>query len=828
MRETPGIAVALKRVLITIMLPCVAACGGGGAGGGSSSAESVDGAAYFPLAVGDRWRYAEGADLTTVRVVGTQATAAGTAHVLRSESTTDMFEELYVKTTGGLTVVPSATDDAFIRALGNVELLRFPLVVGSSFVSLDKTIAGILDIDADGRADTVAVRIEVTVVGFETVSTPTGTFERALHARTVITQSFTLSSNGRSLSVTSTAEDWYARDIGPVRSVISTVSNGVSERVESTVQSFKVGAMRSERVAPSVVTRSPADLSTTRVAEIRATFSETMETSTLPTGGMTLQGPDGAAVPGHFVWDSDRELRFVADRALVSGLHTATIAAAVEDTAGNPMSSAAVWQFVLDASGPTLVASSPLRDAIEVPLGAAITLSFDEAPAPTTVTASNFWLEEFGNRVGVSVSVQGRDVTLTPSQPLRQGASYTVWISRFVTDMLGNQIGNDISFAFKADPGRFAAPVQVPALGVPTAVQLADLDADGRLDVVVAEGSASGSSRVLVLRRQADGSLASAADVLPTTAGCFPTGLAIADFDGDGLLDVASSSVFCGIQVTRQSSLGVWSNQGVMTQDGVYAIRSVPLAGQARPALVGTVGGKLRLWRPAAGGGFMPPEDLYGVGYALNAVEVGDIDNDGLVDIVASGGLEVGSGLVFARQSAGGGFVVQPMQIDNVSGLHIAIGDTNGDGRADVVFVRRWGNPALGILLQTPAGALAPARFVGTARLNPLAPRVVDIDGDGRQDIVLAHEGDSVVSLYRQTATGESGGEEFFEASSLGGYAGGTLAVGELSGDGRADILIGNQLLRQRVLPVPAAAKAATVKMRGGPHRGVRGLLSAR
>jgi len=78
-------------------------------------------------------------------------------------------------------------------------------------VQVDK--AGIdfgADLDGDGRNETIAINSIVTVVGFETVVVPAGTFNNCVRLQTNITETLTLSRNGSKTTVTGVSTEWYA------------------------------------------------------------------------------------------------------------------------------------------------------------------------------------------------------------------------------------------------------------------------------------------------------------------------------------------------------------------------------------------------------------------------------------------------------------------------------------------------------------------------------------------------------------------------------------------------------------------------------------------
>jgi hypothetical protein len=135
--------------------------------------------------------------------------------------------------------------------------------------------------------------------------------------------------------------------------------------------------------------------------------------------------------------------------------------------------------------------------------------------------------------------------------------------------------------------GTFQVAVSYPAgLGVRD-VAMADFNADGKLDIVTANGNASNIS---ILLGNGDGSFES-----PVTyvTGSSPRSVAIADYNGDGILDLA-------VSVYASSTVSVLLGNG----DGTFAagpviptgpqptsVRSADLNNDGKPDLVVTIGG---------------------------------------------------------------------------------------------------------------------------------------------------------------------------------------------------------------------------------------------
>ena len=238
-------------------------------------------------------------------------------------------------------------------------------------------------------------------------------------------------------------------------------------------------------------------------------------------------------------------------------------------------------------------------------------------------------------------------------------------------------------------------------------------------------------------------------------AGQGPTGIASADFDGDGRPDVVvADGDSTNIEVfLNKSTPGVFS----FTQQYYFAL---------------------------------PNSDVPG------AVAVGDMDGDGKPDIIVSTVLSPRIYVFLNTSTAGAISFASPVQFAQGSYcLGLTVGDCNGDGKPEIVEVNIADNTVSVYANNSTVGNLAFA-----ARMNltpgssdvPYAVVVSDIDGDGMADIATADAGSNSISVFHNT--GSPGG-----ALSFAPYAdfsvGGTpesIAAGDLDGDGKPDIVTGN------------------------------------
>ncbi|HSN92442.1 MAG TPA: FG-GAP-like repeat-containing protein [Anaeromyxobacteraceae bacterium] len=347
--------------------------------------------------------------------------------------------------------------------------------------------------------------------------------------------------------------------------------------------------------------------------------------------------------------------------------------------------------------------------------------------------------------------------------------------------------------------GECTAPVCVTGPGLPDAPDIVetvrasnllahDLDADGILDLVVAE---DGGTRLQVLRGLAGGGYGA-----PETYAVFQAWHAAAagDLDGDGDPDlvVTGNAGYGAVSVETLRNEG---EGGFVAQDSftVFQPRSPVVAdldGDARGDIVVVESWDWVSVRLAGGTSFQRySTDAYNGG--INVVRVADLDRDGRPDLVA--GAEQGfRSLVLLRNAGDGTFEIAVGYDLDVRVEDAEVGDVDGDGDVDVVVLGSYPfSPYLqviGVVRNDGSGALGTAELHDLPALGSLRPDLLlaDLDADGSPDVVVA-EGGRVRALRNR-----GDGTLDPPAASFAG-AGGATAAADADGDGRTDLLAANQ-----------------------------------
>lgn len=175
-------------------------------------------------------------------------------------------------------------------------------------------------------------------------------------------------------------------------------------------------------------------------------------------------------------------------------------------------------------------------------------------------------------------------------------------------------------------------------------------------------------------------------------------------------------------------------------------------------------------------------------------VAIGDFNGDSRRDLVVIGHLD--NGFYVLPGQAGGTFGSPVLYSLQNHGRLVTIEDVNGDTRSDIVVAHDGsGQPILlDVFLGAISGPLTHEWSYATEYFSSKDVVFGDVDGNGRRDLILG-AGDDRASLvlFKSTGPGDFEGPVTFPPlSTTAGASDGTeaLAVTDLDGDGRADLLV--------------------------------------
>jgi len=165
----------------------------------------------------------------------------------------------------------------------------------------------------------------------------------------------------------------------------------------------------------------------------------------------------------------------------------------------------------------------------------------------------------------------------------------------------------------------------------------------------------------------------------------------------------------------------------------------------------------------------------------------GDFNGDGKDDIVTftHGSLND----VYVALSNGGGFGpgVKWHDFFGLAGEVPAVGDVNGDGKDDIVTFTRGSLNDVYVALSTGTSFAASAKWHDFFGLNGETPGVGDVNGDGKADIVVFSQG-TLADVYVALSNGAGFVGTTVKWHDFFSTAGESPRIGDFDGDGKADI----------------------------------------
>ena len=341
-------------------------------------------------------------------------------------------------------------------------------------------------------------------------------------------------------------------------------------------------------------------------------------------------------------------------------------------------------------------------------------------------------------------------------------------------------------------------------------VAVTDVNGDGKPDVITSE--------VSVRLGNGDGTF-QAAETYDSGGGWWPGAVAVSDVNGDGKPDMVVAhrcpgDCFSHVGVLLGNGDGTF--QPVVTYDTggpSVDVKAADVDGDGKPDLVvancflycnGLGEGTVGVLRGNGDGTFQAAVTYDSGGWEAQAVAVADINGDRKPDLVVGNmGTAEGGGSPIGVLLGNGDGTFQPatVYVEN-GGTHpdsIAIADVNGDSKPDVLVANLFDSSGGGwhgsvvVFLGTGNGAFQQAGVYDSGGYDATSVAVADVNGDGKLDVLVG----DLCTVSWKCPKGVVGvllgnGDGTFQTVVTSPSAASSIAVADVTGDGRPDLLVAN------------------------------------
>ncbi len=346
-----------------------------------------------------------------------------------------------------------------------------------------------------------------------------------------------------------------------------------------------------------------------------------------------------------------------------------------------------------------------------------------------------------------------------------------------------------------------------------SSIAVADVNGDGKPDLLAANWCLQDQRcGPAVLLGNGDGTFQTAEIYRATGKGA--TSIAVADVNGDGKLDLvvldAEVSVLLGNgDGTFQAAVG-YTSGGV--DDASVAVEDVNGDGKLDLVVANEYVddsheyGEVSVLLGNGDGTFQSAQIYESGGLIATSIVVADVNEDGKADLLVANSClsadncDVGVVGVLLGNGDGTFEAAQIYEAGRLGATSVAMGDVNGDGKPDLVvanpyFDNTYTSGAVSVLLGNGDGTFQGAQSYKSGGYRAVSIVVADVNGDGRPDLLVANERTTAFNEKGRVGVLLGNGDGTFQTVS--GYrSGGVFATAivarDVNGDGKPDLLVGH------------------------------------
>jgi hypothetical protein len=383
--------------------------------------------------------------------------------------------------------------------------------------------------------------------------------------------------------------------------------------------------------------------------------------------------------------------------------------------------------------------------------------------------------------------------------------------------IVANQNDNTVSVLLNTTaPGATTpsfATQQTFATGfVPLSVTATDVNGDGKPDLIVANG-VDDTESVLLNTTAPGATIPSFATQHTFATGFGPFSVTATDVNGDGRPDVivanfSDNTVSVLLNATPAPTTTFDGNsfatqQKFATGDGPFSVTTADVNGDGKPDLIVAIGGDntvsvmLNTTAPGAITPSFATQQTFATGGGPFSVTTADLNGDGRPDLIVANEGDVHVSVLLNTTAPGAitpSFASQKTFATGRDPGSVTALDVNGDGRPDLIVANGPDNTVSVLLNTTAPGATTPSfatQQTFATGFNPSSVTAADINGDGRPDLIVANSQDTVVSVLLNTTAPGAGTASFATKQPfVTGNEPSSVTVADVNGDGLSDLIV--------------------------------------
>ncbi|OUJ70021.1 hypothetical protein BXP70_25455 [Hymenobacter crusticola] len=443
------------------------------------------------------------------------------------------------------------------------------------------------------------------------------------------------------------------------------------------------------------------------------------------------------------------------------------------------------------AQAPTLTSLAPVRNALAVPRTTALTVGFSQPLSSSSAQGVCVFSTRRGGRLTGTTTISGSTLRFTPAQLLQAGETVSATLTSAVRSLNDVPLAQPqvVRFTTATTPsaGLFTGGSDPAITNAPYAVAAGDLNGDGWPDLI----THNAGNRLSIRLNTGTGTFSGGPDVGVLNG----MDLAVGDVDNDGDLDLVvdgGGSIVgppSGTAVlVRNNGAAGFSSSSISFPARVTGVALGDVNGDGYVDVIGALAGALNIRLNDGQGNFLASGQLVGGG---NKVVLGDLDNDGDLDLVATELGYPGRVLTLLNDGAGTFRLSETLPTSSYP-LQTRLGDVDGDGDLDVVTVIQTqvaNTPGVLNLFRNEGQGTFTRQADVLVTVSPQDVALGDVDGDGDLDLVS-------VSLARNTASVRlnAGTGSFSDAQEVSvGNRPYSVVLADVDDNGTLDLLTANE-----------------------------------